>query len=310
MSLTSELETTGSPIRLCVEAAAATVQEAKRGAPYEREAKSLLGLEALPPLALAPLPGANGGTVGSAFDYRLRFDLGWYSCTDTVAALGARLVPPAVHAGAFLEETDRVTAELAADRNPLDDAAELELTRRCVVLALLESVYRSGRSSHLLPWPADPLELAPSEVVADVTRLQHAARTGFGPVVERVRSGDRYLPNPTFAGSVDVKADADIIVGDELIELKTVKTLDGMALRAALNQLVGYCLLDYEDALAIRTVGVYFARHQLLRSWPLTSLVFPPDAVFGAAETPAEEHLLRRLGELRGSMRATTRRSR
>ena len=112
------------------------------------------------------------------------------------------------------------------------------------------------------------------------------------------------MPNPRFAGSYDVNgADADFVVGDELVELKTTKTLDGRALREALTQLVGYCLLDYADALEIRTVGVYFPRHQLLRSWPLWAIVSPPEFVFDGSSMPSSSEFIERLSDLRAAMR-------
>lgn len=72
--------------------------------------------------------------------------------------------------------------------------------------------------------------------------------------------------NPTFAGSTDVGgADADLIVDGCLLEIKTTKA---MSLDAEwLRQLFGYLLLDYYDRYAIRTVGVYLARHGEMLTW-------------------------------------------
>jgi len=87
--------------------------------------------------------------------------------------------------------------------------------------------------------------------------------------------------------------------------LKTTKALDAAALRSALLQLVGYCLLDYDDTCGVRQVGVYFARQELLRTWPLWMLVFPPAEVIAWVNTgtsPDDDTVDRRLALLRSTM--------
>jgi len=313
MSLTSELSRSGSPVRAYVEFVATLVCETKRGSLLEESAKKLLGFDTIPKTpAVAPVAGANPGTVGTAFDYRLRYDLALYPCTDTVAAHSLLLVGQAEPAlaqaiQAFLADTDRLATDLAADRCRLSDSDNRELIRRCVVLALLESVYRSGMYSHLLPVPEQLINLVSDLVVADVEALYRSALTVFEPLAGPVRAGQvTYLANPTFAGSPAVGgADADMVIGDLLVELKTTKTLDAAALRSALLQLVGYCLLDYDDTCGVRQVGVYFARQELLRTWPLWMLVFPPAEVIAwvnAGTGPGPDTVDDRLTLLRSTM--------
>jgi len=104
-----------------------------------------------------------------------------YPCTDTVAAHSLLLVGQAEPAlaqaiQAFLADTDRLATDLAADRCRLSDSDNRELIRRCVVLALLESVFRSGMYTYLLPVPEQLINLVSDVVVADVEALSARRR--------------------------------------------------------------------------------------------------------------------------------------
>jgi hypothetical protein len=79
--------------------------------------------------------------------------------------------------------------------------------------------------------------------------------------------------NPIFAGSGEIGgADADLISDGCLIDVKT--TVDPKFTRTRLlYQLLGYVLLDYDDAYAIRSVGVYLSRQGLLIRWQLADLL-------------------------------------
>jgi len=119
-----------------VESVATLACETKQGSLLEELAKKLLGFDTIPKtLATAPVVGANPGTVGTAFDYRLRYDLALYPCADIVAAHSLLLVGrpepalgQAIHA--FLADTDRLAADLAADRCRLSDTELIDQERQ------------------------------------------------------------------------------------------------------------------------------------------------------------------------------------
>jgi len=98
--------------------------------------------------------------------------------------------------------------------------------------------------------------------------------------------------NPLFAGSGEIGgADADLIAAGCLIDVKT--TVDPKFSKTRLlYQLLGYVLLDYEDAYRIRSVAIYLSRQALLVRWPLQPLV----AMLVGGKAPS-------LSELRGSFR-------
>lgn len=314
MSLTSELSKTGSPIRAYIESVGMLVCDTKRGSVFESAAKRLLGFDALDKsLVVPPVPGANPSTVGTAFDYRLRYDLHPFVCAETVAYATPRLLTRTGEKAlvslidTFFRRTDVLVGRLNAHECELTDDDDVRITRACVVLALLEAVYRSGKWTHLLPVPTDLEELVPDEVVSDVVALHRSTRSALASIVGSIRTRSvRYVANPVFAGSVAVGgADADLLVGDTLLELKTTKKLDGSSLRSALLQLLGYTLLDYDDIFGIRQVGAYFARQEYLRVWPVWQLVFPSTEVIAwvdAGVEPSPSDIAERLRKLRNVM--------
>jgi hypothetical protein len=73
-------------------------------------------------------------------------------------------------------------------------------------------------------------------------------------------------------------ADGDVVIpgpdGSTLIDVKTVvKTSDRTRTFKWLWQLVAYAWLDIADLYRIRKVGLYLARHGVLITWPLDSLL-------------------------------------
>jgi hypothetical protein len=85
---------------------------------------------------------------------------------------------------------------------------------------------------------------------------------------------------PTFAGSRLISADADLVAAGLLLDLKTGqgdKRDDGTRRsgldRKELYQLIGYALLDFDDAYHISEVGIFNARFGYLATWPLGHLL-------------------------------------
>jgi len=317
VSLTSELANPNSPVSQFVNFIAGTVSYAKQESVIATH--GLLGLPGplSKPLLVAPIDGADPGTVGTAFDYRLRYQLA--SCASKeflaqrgAAALARRDFGAAALTRSFFDDLDALALRLRPFATTLDDESEQLLDRYCVVLALLEAVYRSrgawfpdvatltgGGEGGRMPL----LLLARGEAVSDLVNLSRSAERVFAPLKDVVRAGLPYFPNPTFAGASDVGgADADLIIGDGVFELKTTKTADLSAVRKVLLQLVGYSLLDYGDEYAIRKVGVYFVRQEFVVGWPIWQLIFPPMAVLRwqtTRTTPDEDAVTERLARLR-----------
>ena len=323
MSLTTELAQPSSPITQYLRFVGSLVADTGRGTPWAEPCKQLLGLDALPGSTVVPrVSGADAAMVGTAFDYRLRFHFAPCRVKDFVAWQGAALLQsldpstePAL--ARFFSNLDTLASKLSPAGRQLKADEERLMSAYCVVLAQIESVYRTRGAwfPHLPPAgtgktrPNDEplLQLAPEAAVEEVVNLSRSASDAMSPLIPYVANGSLpYHPNPVFAGSSAIGgADADFIVATTIFELKTTKTLDAAAVRNALLQLLGYSLLDYEDEFEIRRVGVYFARHGWVKAWPLWELLFPPADVIQrsrAGTEPTYKEITVRLERLRGLM--------
>jgi hypothetical protein len=173
-----------------------------------------------------------------------------------------------------------------------------KLAAHAIRLAKLDSVYRAGRlDPHFQDAaPEDVEDLLAMVAIVPLDSLLHP---------------DVVLLNPSFSESSELVggADADLIVGDLLVDVKATKKPDMKG--KDLDCLLGYFLLARHRRRAdptfpeIRRVAFYFARHALL--WPLVVTVWTehPDflkieewffdrakQVFGRQPEPAEIELV------------------
>ena len=242
-------------------------------------------LAAGPKVLGAGLAPWEHGLIGTALDYRLRYWFDTPSKGPLVAAYGLATLNPQ---GTGVEAQLREAGEQFFDRLPgylqklkpagrlLGPTDELDLDRCCIVLALLEQLWRVGLR------PGSPLQLEPLPRTADdllalarptwLEDLGQIARLFHESATRENLPGRPTVLNPTFEGSSDVSgADADLIIDDCLIEIKA--TIQSKFRDPVLPQLLGYLLLDYPDEFHIESVGLYLARHGTLLRWPRASLL-------------------------------------
>lgn len=244
------------------------------------------------PLAV-PAGQANPATIGSAFDWMVRFMV--HPRPDLRLALIGVRIPPvrqAVHELALMlgypdsdgsggVGTARFSGPVAGS-----EADHQLLARACWALALLTDLYRVG------PTPGSPLmalaprsitaekllDLASPEAVEELLTLRAPAERVLLPSLAARRGA--WALGPTFAGSSLMNADADLIAAGLLLELKAglgSKRRDGTR-RSSLEapiimQLLGYVLLDFSGEFDIDAVGVYNARYAHLTTWHLPELL-------------------------------------
>jgi hypothetical protein len=307
LTLTAQLRTVGSPVRKWMDEALPQVPQL---------AKSLaLDLPAgRSPLVALP-DGIAAGTVGTAFDYRLRYFFQVTPSQNLMAQRGTNvLVSRATDRGAdqtrgladlsaeFLRWTDKAVPLMRPCGRLLESDDERLLGQICWALALLEQVARAPREA-LASSPLnsltdkstieDLLRLAPPPAVDDLAALAD----GFFHTQRDLVVKPAVL-NPKFAGSRDVGgADADLIVDGTLIDVKVTSSLRMDP--AWVRQILGYALLDYDDEYRILAAGLYLARHFALVSWPIERLLTLAGAQNGQT-----------LAELRTSFRETLARER
>ncbi|GEP49186.1 hypothetical protein FVP74_11995 [Microbacterium saccharophilum] len=282
MSLTGQLRDPGSPIREYLERISPRVASSAQ----KQDAADPLGFADLAQSRLlVPRPkGVDGSLVGMAFDYRARIELGGFDALTSTAAAGVSradeyrgLVDNADHRLAVLQGTFEAAVEL------LRSESQLDFDRASVLLAHCERVVRvgsralSGSTGAELDAAADGWDFADNidrPLLDDVGALLGASRPQLASWKEEITDGQPYEPNPHFVGASLVGgADGDWLIGETLIDSKVYSHLNVSSLRAHIIQLLGYVMLDLDDALGIRRVAVWLPRQQVLATWSLTRLL-------------------------------------
>ncbi|MDT0264198.1 hypothetical protein [Jatrophihabitans lederbergiae] len=272
LNLTSAIGDKASPLRQYLDLRFPNAR------PLQKDYRSRAG-----ELRVAGLPGgggANGGTLGAAFDFRMHFLLDpGYIPQVAIRAFQAR--PDYVEA---IHEVIRHGRE-AAQANTVPT----ELDRACWALALCTEVYRAGLFpgsplNQLLEYddftPAHLLSLIPEDAFRQLTELNDLAQEYLFPHL----SAPFHL-GPTFDGSVLCPADADVISNGFLLDFKTAVRGNALS-REDLYQLLGYTLFDHSDKYGINRIGIYSARYGVLVSWELELTL---ELLAGEAVNLAEE---------------------
>lgn len=287
MSLTSHLRNPGSPVAAYLDGVSPWLTDTGGTSLEARTMAQALGLTGLASrqTLVPPLPGVDAARSGTAIDFRARIALRDFEPRDSVAAQGVSLLPGYADAVDNGAHRARVLAEAfdVAERIIDTPSDECELDRACLMLAHCEQVYRAGTPAlagslgEALDAAEDGLTFAVGVDESSLSDIRALMRANAGQV-EKWRSliagGERFEPNPSFVGSKLVGgADADWILGDVLIESKAYANLTVPALRGFIRQLLGYVMLDLDDAHGIRRVGIWLPRQGLTRTWSLDLLL-------------------------------------
>jgi hypothetical protein len=218
---------------------------------------------------LAEPQTANYALIGTAFDYVLRFRLERYYD-------GVESRPWVAHQGLAIAEMTDMDADTATGESLqelLTNAEELhkeyletgemtdELLAATLDLARLDWIYRSMQVS-------DEFGQADEGDINDLRRLLEIL-----PEDEFLNSETVFL-NPTFGSASELVsgADADLVLDNTLVDIKTVKEAK---LKAEYwRQLIGYAILadissdELDDMPQFTQVGIYFSRHGVLWTTP------------------------------------------
>lgn len=294
MSLTRHLSSRESPIRQFIYESAPQLAVAGTRGRRGQEVASSFGFDELTALkAQLAIPEEvkdrqkHAVVVGTALDYRLRMDLPEFDFVETVAQRGLDILAAntsVVHRGKHIHKVLEEALGFAYLTWKDQGSDPLSLDRASVPLAWCESIVRAG-----------PYEALSGELGRKIKRAKNAfelmmgiddallfdialMRRSIGPLLDEwnrsIAAGVEYVPNPTFLGSVAVGGgDADWVVGDLLVELKTREEITSPWLRDTLFQLLGYTLLDLDDSLGIRRVGILLPRQPFFAVWTLDDLL-------------------------------------
>ena len=227
-------------------------------------------------LLAPPLLGAQPRLVGTAFDYLLRFyvkylnpqaeeDEGGWAAERALRVLQRRGENNLYEIGNVIVAEARHNYQNFLETGKFSD----ELLKSALSLGKLDPFTR--RSDYIV----ENLESIDNEDIADLRNLINIVQPNV------FRTQGRVLLNPDFGpGSLLVKgADADLILDDLLIDIKTIKTLT--LDRKSFDQLLGYYLLSVierqfePDIEPITRLGIYFSRYGYLYEFKVEEVINP-----------------------------------
>lgn len=222
----------------------------------------------------APVLTTKYPLIGTAFDYLMRFHLKYYNpyaiMDKWVAKNACELMKR--------YESDEFYAEASGK---LDFAVESyhefmangvltdELIKSSILLAHLDIYYRAGKEEY-----TKPIEIESSDI-QDLKNL-------IGVVdFSQFETKSHCLLNPSFneASKLVAGADADIVIDNKLIDIKTTQKL--VVTRDMFNQVIGYYLLGLMGGLGeqkikgstIDKIGFYFSRYGILHFYDVKDII-------------------------------------
>lgn len=228
-------------------------------------------------LAAAPLT-THYITVGTAFDYLLRFfiqhlnphtvDKGYWVAENAVELLIADAELELYSKGEKIISRARKDLASFLKKGQMSDA----LIESALLLATLDPIYRAGCGHEMIG-------VIHKDDIQDLKNL-----ISIISIVDKKNftTNNLCMINPTFgsASALVGGADADLVVDDTIIDIKTTKELT--LKRGALDQIIGYYVLHHISSVGglhpkptITKVAIYFSRFGYLYVVPLSELIDP-----------------------------------
>jgi len=211
------------------------------------------------------------GLVGTAFDYLMRFYLKYHNPEAKekrwVAEISCKLteVNPTVHRKA---EKNLKFAKNAYSEFLKNGVLSEDILKSAILLAQLDPIYRAG-------YIDENMGIVDKDDIQDLRNLISLVN------IEDFKANSYCLLNPTFnEGSVLVGgADADIVIDNQIIDIKTTKKLE-MG-REMFNQIIGYYILgkiggigeDKIDGPNINKIGFYFSRYGIKHMYNVEEII-------------------------------------
>ncbi len=229
-------------------------------------------MEAEPSLTAPPISN-DPSRIGTAFDYLLRFAL---RRSNGEAVRGREWTAEAavrLLSGAEKERAAGIVRGARKARDRFVESGDLteEVLAATLQLARLDLIVRTGANSLD---DVDGLGDWREEDLRDLHQLYESIPIGC------FEARERCLLNPTFGNASGLVggADADLLIDDLLVDIKTVR--EASFSREMFNQLLGYYTLHIIGGIGgldpkpkIRRIGIYFSRHTHLQTASLDEVV-------------------------------------
>lgn len=222
----------------------------------------------------------NYGMIGTAFDYLMRFYLKYHNPNSIdktwVAEQSCKIAEP--NSIVYKKALSNLEFAKAAYSKYLKSGIIDEgILKSAILLAQIDPIYRAGRID-------ENMGSVNEGDVQDLKNLISLVR------VEEFNSNKYCFLNPTFneASSLVGGADADIIIDNQIIDIKTTKKLD--ISREMFNQIIGYYVLGWIGGIGkeridisnITDIGFYFSRYGIKYMYKVEDIINPstfPDFV-------------------------------
>jgi len=229
-------------------------------------------------------PGISAQVIGTAIDYRIRLCLAAGSPQELMTLQGVRFSAGMSGFAEFLGEFADFLIRVAPTLQRLPRGTEDLLNRYCYVLASFSCADPHGAlrlvASNWQLSAEDHFEAVPDAALNDMRAISWLFWDSSQPILDLVmRHGMPVLCGPRFGvgGTMIGGAVADFILGGHewgsgaVIDIKACAT--SRLARSHLMQVVGYTLLDWEDAYSIQNVGFYLARSGDWTMWDASELL-------------------------------------
>lgn len=219
----------------------------------EKPKPNVSGILKAPPLT------KHYSTIGTAFDYALRFLISQDHKLPQLnhwVAYNSLKINNGQKRRNFLKTVEKKVFDYTFNNT----ISIFDLLPDCITLAKLDSIFRSG-----MDFPNSDIFSIDQKDIEDLTNLIKLVD------INLFKAKRECLLNPTFGQtSHDIGgADADLILDDKLIDIKTIKNLEFD--RETFRQLIGYYLLNLrEDEILgeINHLGIYYSRFGLIFTFP------------------------------------------
>lgn len=239
---------------------------------------------------LAPLIADRPGLAGTAFDYLLRFYLKRAypkaKVSEWIAEKSLKLMQAKPYfyvtvvldtdKGSIYEDDSFIRSSIKIIAKARENYTRYlktgrisnSLLKSCLYLSQLDAVYRRD-------YKDEEIGYISKNCVSDLKKLSSLLTPDLFPIKKVC------VLNPSFkAASMVGGADADLLIDDLLIDIKTVKTLSLQ--RPYFNQIMGYyCLyklggingIERNKKHEIKRLGIYYSRYQYLYTFNVADVI-------------------------------------
>lgn len=210
----------------------------------------------------------NSATVGTAFDYMIRFKLEKNKNVKEISFLAKEVY---MHLKNQTSRFDNNFFFAIEQLNSYLNGIETEYYIESIIyFSLFDKLFRNGDMEDLLK-------------VTEIKNIKQIFNPVYQDLVELNKSikkikenfnGNYFILNPSFSQSNKIGgADADIIMDDILIDIKTITV--AKITKEMIAQLIGYYILAKKDNLKINKIGIYFSRYEKLQIYNISEIITP-----------------------------------